>query len=272
MRKFKLIKEYPNSPKLGFITEDKHYIKNSAGDFLRIGYNDTYIKDLTGFWEEVFDKDYEILSFINSENTIFNIGQRICSGSMYPETIEVNESLINDSLYKNLRIHSVKRLSDGEIFTISDEVVHTNNVTNKIGIIENFHIMSNDIWFKTNNYNVPICYIKNKNKTPLFITEDKVAIFRGDKYYYVDIKTFRIWSTFAGNTADEVFWLKDKNLIKFSTKEIAEEYGLMNKPCLSINDIAKVYITANRSYSGIGRIKTYEKQAEKLREIVKSKL
>ena len=33
---------------------------------------------------------------------------------------------------------------------------------------------------------------------------------------------------------------------RFSTKEAAENYILFNKPCLSINDIATVYKTANQ--------------------------
>lgn len=68
----------------------------------------------------------------------------------------------------------------------------------------------------------------NKQDQLLFTTEDGVDIFKGDKYYYVTL-LFNIEENhaFAGYYPAN----------KFSTKKKAEEYVLMNKPCLSINDV-----------------------------------
>ena len=71
-KKYKLIKEYPGSPELGIIAEERYVMK-----------------DQPEYWEEVVEKDYEILI-----------------SRVVPQ-----------------EILSVKRLSDGEVFTIGDEVM-----------------------------------------------------------------------------------------------------------------------------------------------------
>ena len=72
--KYKLIKEYPNSPKLNSIVEE-----DSNGIFFkRIGeliylYTKDQIKDYPEFWEEVKEYSFEILQFRNKiTGTIFN--------------------------------------------------------------------------------------------------------------------------------------------------------------------------------------------------------
>lgn len=109
-----------------------------------------------------------------------------------------------------------------EIFTIGDK---TNN-----GTISKFEIDSNGVrvFFedKPKNYHVSLNNIK-KVKQPLFTTEDGVDIFEGDKYYTVD-SNFEIQSTFGGEDEVDNTW---------SSKEKAEEYILLNKPCLSYGDV-----------------------------------
>jgi len=70
-------------------------------------------------------------------------------------------------------------------------------------------------------------------KEKLFCTEDGVDIFEGDVYWknngWLNVKIF---------IAHNKMKVSDFNIDKkFSTKEAAEEYVLMNKPCLSINNV-----------------------------------
>ena len=70
-----------------------------------------------------------------------------------------------------------------------------------------------------------------KIKQPLFTTEDDVNIFKGDKYcaVFYDFK-------YLEQEAIKNYEL-DNATLRFSTKEKAEEYILLNKPCLSLNDL-----------------------------------
>jgi len=214
MKKYKLIKEYPGSPKLGYIWE---MYDNYKGDYHK----------QPEFWEEVIEKDYEILSLTIHDN-------RLSDMRGYGD--EYINSLLKDRLNK---IHSVKRLSDGEIFTIGDNC--------KYGIITNIFITREGYCMtgtKTSPYSCNILYLKHI-KQPLFTTEDGVDVFVGDTFYELIIPGFHnkdcIWNilTYEGrpNLIYDQKGNKEHFRLWFSTKEAAEEYVLMNKPCLSINDI-----------------------------------
>lgn len=77
-----------------------------------------------------------------------------------------------------------------------------------------------------------VIYLKQvEQKKVLFQTEDGVDIFEGDRVYSV---TPNFCIGYSGS-------LKYKPIqLCFSTKEAVEEYILMNKPCLSINDISSL--------------------------------
>ena len=199
--KYKLIKEYPGSPKLGFITDRTMY----------------FPEYYPSFWQPVVEKNYEILSLVASEKN--------------PQHKKGSKFLHNkDYKFKNMHptefwnIYSVKRLSDGEIFTIGDKT--------NFGLISKIVINNNSLSFyfeqKSCGYNLQTL-IKWKQ---LFTTEDGVDIFKGDKYWKVNnYLNLSNRQKATGSTSD-------LNPAKyFSTKEKAEEYILMNKPCLSLNDI-----------------------------------
>lgn len=207
-----------------------------------------------GLWIEVKEvkevKEYEILSYrwINCiyEYTINPI--LVGSDLNFRHYQSKGGGIIDEGTMHQLStrptIYSIKRLSDGEIFTIGDNVIHTNNVSNKNDIIEKFHIMSNGIWFKTNNYDVPMCYIKGKFKQPLFTTEDGVEIFNNQtKVFEIQLINYYLNSNIPLRCCNKLIGSESRYPTKvFSTKEKAEEYILMNKPCLSVNDIIKYII------------------------------
>ena len=220
--KYILKKEYPGSPKLG------NTIDNLEND---------WIENYPEFWELVVEKDYEILFVITNNNKFIE--------KVY------NQDATIEPYWK---IHSVKRLSDGEIFTIGD-IVKCEDCKGKITSLE---IYDNDIYLNGIDNKMPFGYtlcntldcfeIPQKVKQPLFTTEDGVDIFEGDNIYWVNINTFEKVNCNKYN--DDLGEISIKSLlskkyeckaIAFSTKEKAEEYILLNKPCLSVNDIKNTF-------------------------------
>lgn len=191
------------------------------------------------FWEEVVEKDYEILSFRHKPET----GIKAFYKNKKEFHLYFDEWHLN-----NIDIYSVKRLSDGEVFTVGDKICNTKSIKEKTQgcvTISNFKIVDDYLWIKhdtgfrssENGWNEISHYIKK----PLFTTEDGVDIFEGDSVWeatYCSGKK-RLWNKpnmFKVLKVDIKVYLQEHYKL-FSTKEAAEEYILMNKPCLSINDI-----------------------------------
>jgi len=249
MKKYKLIKKYPGSYSVGVVlTKERHapfYGINKAD------IHEDIIENYPEFWELVVEKDYEILS-LRSLDII--------------EDLENNET-INMLLKQGCSIHSVKRLSDGEIFTIGDKISPSWN--NTTWNITKFDTKSKDgTLCVTFGGNVCRCSINDikKPKQPLFTTEDGVDIFEGDKYYPVN-KTYWIVNE-PENTCKINYETYHKNTNNFSTKEKAEEYILMNKPILSLNDIFKNVEEMRKG------LKTFENSqlAKRFKKLVQQKL
>lgn len=137
-------------------------------------------------------------------------------------------------------IHSVRRLSDGEVFTVGDEI---NFGTDTYKPIEKFTIENHPIkyncqallvWNK-NNYMFEISLWK-KSKPVLFTTEDGKPIYEGQGYAYIPKGTLNYVNITDGNFHP----LPKDGLLYFSTEAAAKEYVLMNKPCLSVNDVISI--------------------------------
>ncbi len=233
--KYKLIKEYPGSPKLG------NTIDNLESD---------WIENYPEFWE-VVEKDYEILEVKGKYGAI----------SSYIEELD------ND--LKDKTIFKIKRLSDGEIFTIGDIIDTIVDDKYKQEILEinlriNYNRLKDKLIFKTKAGYVVIS-IAVKNKKPLFTTEDGVDIFEGDIFYYVKFKENRnsYGRVFEIVIADRPGCIYEPQYEKyFSTREKAEEYILLNKPVLSLNDIN----------FAISKINNAEEKRNKLKTLVKLKI
>lgn len=205
-------------------------------------------------------KEYEILSFsATKHNNIHNEGEIICC-SPTPPTCYPN---------KHWNIHSVKRLSDGEVFTIGDKI-------NSIERITEFRVEGNQ-WksgmsFRSSGSSgyTDIAYLRKYKKQPLFTTEDGVEIFENDYVAIVNLGNWIITDHIADSGWDKEYNPNYGNTYKrFSTKEAVEEYILMNKPCLSINDVieSRSSNTYNSPVNTIRRVRLL-----KLREKVEQKL
>lgn len=225
MKKYRLIKEYPGSPKLDTIVKQTKNSLICIDDGNRFIVMLDVLQQYKEFWEEVVEKDYEILSFQLKDRlyTLNNKQSNIyCSGHI--------GDCICLSHYKqdDYQIHSIKRLSDGEIFTIGDNT--------KYGCIDKFYIKRDYLLATTvlESFGRHLNHLE-KIKQPLFKTEDGVDIYEGNYYYNINclINQSRIKAT---PSHTKTFNTINHNKC-FSTKEKAEEYILMNKPCLSLNDI-----------------------------------
>ena len=70
-------------------------------------------------------------------------------------------------------------------------------------------------------------------KEPVFTTADGVDMFEGDMYYFVDIK----YGNVTYNVVVKLYDNTSKNKLRFSTRELAQEYLDFNAPKYSLKDI-----------------------------------
>lgn len=274
-KNYKLIREYPGSPKLGTILPENGTTNGNIFYDKEANPHRLYIDKFPHFWQEIVEKEYEILSFIvNQSKGVLIIGDTVSkTNDSFKGTSSHNRGIIagnseNEFLSKDhWSIHSVKRLSDGEIFTVGDKV----NCWDGIKKIEMIYILNDSknklrFWMKgqygiegvSNNKNPSGYTLEHlqKAKQPLFTTEDGVDIFEGDSYWYINNMS-TVHKTVAKYEGSNSLGLK-----LFSTKEKAEEYIIMNKPCLSLND---VYIAAH------GMIKPHHVMGQHLRLLVEKR-
>jgi len=228
MKKYKLIQKYPSLPNTMEIGDEVEWCKEMCM-YHHASTLDTfdldYVEDFPEFWEKIVIKEFKILT-------------QIKDGYLFDEVIEGDGiSVCVASVVSEDNILKVKRLSDGEVFTLGDRVHFGEN-----GIIKQFNIILNTLLINIdydkglgNGYdNVGINAIK-KRKIPLLITEDGEELFGGDSYYRVlgdfTLSRFHINKPFSNSHTGAKF---------FSTKEKAEEYIKQNKPIFSLKDLSEI--------------------------------
>ena len=242
-KKYKLICEYPNSGKLGtisWIEDNGSVVLSNSGNILP--YSNWPINYILypEFWEEIVEREYEIVSYKSNE-------------------------------FNNWSVNSIKRLSDGEIFTVGDKITGTKSVVelskygNKYVTIESFkfekylRIYITSYYIEINGEQTTFGNMKKYIvKQPLFKTEDGLDIFEGDDIYWINSNTLKLYEAKVSKNMTNASIFKN-----FLTKEKAEEYIVMNKPCLSIVDLQKIF--GESSFDNTMKIIN-------LKELVKSKL
>ena len=186
-----------------------------------------------------------------------------CIGMANAGMIEDNEDWqeIPEKDYKIMRhgwspkegyhITSVKRLSDGEVFSVGDEIRLVNN-KDVSGKIESIYEEDGNIRLHIHKGGLRLISVQKVTRTPILTSEDGVELFEGDRAYPYN----RVVDTYGGYR--EV--TNNPDCIYFSTREAAETYRLNNARMLSLSDID------NGAWSvGDGVRRTLE-------EIVKSRL
>lgn len=168
-------------------------------------------------------KEYEILECMGA------------TGKKHP--YQKNTCLGADKEVLPCTIFSVRRISDNEVFSIGDEVISVYcgmplkilsfNLSDNGGLIALLQIGV-----------IELKYLQPQPKKPLFTTEDGVEIFEGGEYFLIDEeKWISLPKKAAGTFISPISIFKT-----FSTKEKAEEYIFLNKPCLSVNDLLEIEI------------------------------
>jgi hypothetical protein len=83
-------------------------------------------------------------------------------------------------------------------------------------------------------------YFKKQHPEPLFITEDGKKIFIDDQFWWVGRQTFIIgWSKAHAFTSYAKGYFE--SYITFGNEQSAREYVLMNKPCLSAQEVIELW-------------------------------
>lgn len=228
MKKYKLIKEYPGSPELGYISKPKfdsdpsHYW---SGNWF-------HPEDFPEFWGEVVEKDYEILSFISNRDIgIIPKGTIVIKNhDRFISKNKIAGSLVKGSeeeflLTLKWDIHSIKHFSNGEVFTLGDMIKWDWSSSDlNYFIIESFDIRKdNNQLYINDRFRVNFLQNLTHYNPVLFITEDGVGIRKGDTPWRVlEADNFRLLH--HANIA-----YPDKGVKYFSTKESAQEYIDSNK-------------------------------------------
>ena len=250
-------KAYNSQTQSTIVRKEDGWYKIPADSDLKTSYTDEMIYTQKSFQivEEV-KKDYEILRFqgltsgllwVKQNNGLFSINTSLNKLGTHTEEYLLQEGL---------KIQSVKRLSDNEVFTIGDIC---NPITpifkNNSHPITKFELILNNtkLRVQSKNWYLSIENIE-KSKPILFTTEDGVDIKEGEKTYRVSKNSYLVSFHKYESNKDEAKY--------FSTKEAAEEYIILNKPCLSLNEVKDIIYNFNRNKS----------KYDALKELVKSKL
>lgn len=255
MKKYRLIKKYPGSPTLNTIIT----IESSQ--------ETGYYSENKEFWEEVVEKDYEILSFKNElTGMIWKSDSQLKNTFCLVDGQAPFMNLKTMLSAANICINSVLRKSDNCVFIIGDDVkLKNNSLSFKINKFDiNVHDNSKLLISSFENTFIFNLNAIEKFKPVLFTTEDGVDIYEGDRIHQVN-KDFEYYSYYWGIQHGNK-GVPFENFKIFSTKEKAEEFIILNKPCLSINDVNNCY-----NYAPHGSI-IHNKLVENLKELVKSKL
>lgn len=224
----------------------------------------------------VKSKSYEILSFKipGNDHWFANLQHNGMYGG-WSEDHALNQ--LSKGIWS---IHSVKRLSDYEVFTIGDKLIDTTNLnsgsftlkeiefecapadkgTGKLTFVHDHHPGLGK-WINLENL---------KKVTPVFTTYDGVSVFTGDTYHSVLINHLAYRGPFVCRAAASgwVSYTNPRTCKTFSTKESAESYILLNKPCLSVNEMLPVFGKYIQDNSALALTKL----ANELTEIVKNNI
>jgi len=163
----------------------------------------------------------------------------------------------------NWKIQSVKRVSDGEVFSVGDTLNFGDIGKEKITSIVISDAESdrgkNVLKFYNDNPSFgPWRGIEEIGKLKSFLSEDGVRIFDFDQYFSLHKCKFNIERHIRTCSSE------DPEFLYFSTREAAEKYAIMNKPCLSIKDVQSIYTSANEGYRKNGNGPYYFNELEKI--------
>jgi hypothetical protein len=170
-------------------------------------------------------------------------------------------------------IYSVKRLSDGVVFSIGDIVDGLGHFDKRLRIDYMLQIDNSIRFYNSGVYFQDLKTIKHAPK-PLFTTEDGKEIFEGDRFWSICIDKERYTEQYGKPTVHTLDMFCDyiearsSGILWFSTREAAEEYIVLNKPCLSVKEVREELSKNHSVFRGYNG----SKFINQLKDLVKSKL
>lgn len=221
-KKYKLIKCYPGSPKIGdvaeYIESAKYYYVKNKGSYAKLN-----VENQPEFWQEVKEEFPKIIGIIKKDKS---------------EILLDNSNIDNwlQNYGKNIwEIYQVAKSKD-EIFTIGDKVTwdHYEKYKAPYFTIDKFFIRESDNKLQIKYKELPNSEHSfypdlEKVKEPLFITEDGVEIFEGDKFYFIDVE----YKTCLYYAYKNINFKKESKFPIFSLIEKSEKWIEDNKPRFS---------------------------------------
>jgi hypothetical protein len=167
-------------------------------------------------------------------------------------------------------IYQVKRGSDGQLFTVGDELCNLGVFSDETHKITSIQLINGTIALNYGNGGSIVIQAAKKAPIPppkpvLLTTEEGVDKFNGDSTYFVNTDNYRmsILYNLAGNVLENF-----PSYLFFHSEVAAREYVFMHKPCLSVNDVTSV-LTLFENLSAKVMWPNYE---EKFKQLAKSKI
>ena len=266
---FKLKQKYPSLPKdwevgMEVGLGDRNYgyspCHGKYSDHRKL--DNSEVEKSEEFWEEIIPKEWEILSFVNDINEYFTKGvDGIFVGSHdigRDYSWRTDEHMLK--VATKCKINSVKRLSDGVVFTLGDVAQTTGKYPHKITSIEVHQKSLNReekdgidrIWLNWEKDAGGNWLESTEKVEELHTSKDGYKINTGDKYFIVD--NFRIREVVGGT------FLKSRwDGFRFKDRENAEDWIIGNKPCLTLNDVMQRFTVRNIN-------------CDELKELIKTRL
>lgn len=202
-------------------------------------------------------KEYEILQFNREGRNLYLTYKNCYDSIVHDENKTWYVGTLEQLLEEKATIVKVKRISDGEAFSIDLVTEHGKITGFQIG--EDNHVGKLIVFFE----HLTWLYLEQvkKAKPTLFTTEDGVAVREGDDVFIVSKDDFTL-SDKPYKTSSR-FVLYSETQLYFSTKEKALEWIYLNKPVLSAADV----------YSTTAKYDIYVEKIEKeIEQLAKSKI
>lgn len=178
-------------------------------------------------------KEYEVLEYQNKAGGIVKKAEN----GMFYFTKGLNRTPSLEMQLRSWNIFSVRRTSDGEIFSVDD-----NTDSGKIcGFTQNGEVLFINYEGTTRR---TLLAVANKCRTPILTTVDGKDIYKDDSYYYVD-KYFEI--DYIQHCYCDIL----EEFKTFSTKKAAESYINLHKKRFSLKDVHEaMFLGFNQTLEG----------------------
>lgn len=245
---YKLIKKYPGLPKdweEGMIIGHGDYGRAASlypcsGKYKDVGLPTEHVKDFPEFWKKVVVPDYEILAFATKDGTV---KKKNPDTGLFEWDYTNCKTTVEQELKTFKKIHSVKRLSDGMVYTVGD-TTHLKKWSDQVWEIVSIELWEDEIiLFRTRNrgerwWEDLHAKLESVVGHPIFITEDEYKVSEClpnlelygvlcKSNWQTKILPCENWLTHNTKDAWKVFYSKEK----------MEEYILENQPQFSLKEV-----------------------------------